>query len=277
MKGDLRRRLVVAAVGIPASLVVVYRGDVVLALGLSFLAAVGFWEYAIMMREAGHRPFIGLGLLAALTFPLAVRTLGFGVAWAACVAFLALGSAVATLRLPPSERPISNAAITLFGAFYLGGLLSFGVPLREWFLPGRVEGTLLFFYPVVVTWITDTAAYAGGRSFGRRQLSPTISPNKTIEGAVSALIAGPLGALAYGLLVPVPVIQGLGPITLLVFGLFVALLAIIGDLVESALKRECGQKDASGLLPGHGGFLDRLDSLLWTIPGAYLFFVAIGL
>jgi phosphatidate cytidylyltransferase len=108
-------------------------------------------------------------------------------------------------------------------------------------------------------------------------MSPVISPNKTIEGAVSALIAGPLAALLYGLWFPAPAVQGLGPATLLIFGFFVALLAIIGDLVESALKRECGQKDASELLPGHGGFLDRLDSLLWTIPGAYLFFVAIGL
>ena len=89
--------------------------------------------------------------------------LGFPLAWVVAVVALAVGAAVATFSLPPPERPLSNAAVSVFGALYLGGLLSFGIPLREWFLPDRVEGTLLFFYPVVVTWFTDTGAYAGGK------------------------------------------------------------------------------------------------------------------
>jgi phosphatidate cytidylyltransferase len=246
---NLRRRLVVAAVGIPASIIVVYAGGIFLALGLGFLAAVGYWEYATMMREIGHRPLIDVGVLTAVALPLAVLGLGFPLAWVVAVVALAIGAAVATFRLPPPEHPLSNAAVTVFGALYLGALLSFGIPLREWFLPGRVEGTLLFFYPVVVTWATDTGAYTGGKLFGRRQMSPTIWVLPSAGGVARSLF----------------------------FGLLIAMLAIIGDLVESALKRECGQKDSSALLPGHGGFLDRLDSLLWTIPGAFLFFTAVGL
>jgi phosphatidate cytidylyltransferase len=274
VKGDLRRRLLVAAVGIPASVIVVYAGGVFLALGLGFLAAVGFWEYAGMLRETGYRPFLPVGILTAIILPFCVLDLGFGLAWVVGVVALAGGSAWAIFRLEPAERPISNTAITMFGALYLGGFLSFGIPLREWFLPGRVEGTLLFFYPVVVTWLADTAAYAGGKSFGKRQLSPVISPNKTIEGAVSAVIAGAVAALLYGMWV-LPAAGGV--VRSILFGIFVSVLAILGDLVESALKRECGQKDSSGLLPGHGGFLDRLDSLLWAIPGAYVFFWIAGL
>ncbi len=274
MKGDLRRRLLVAAVGIPASIILVYAGGVFLALGLGFLAAVGFWEYALMMRQTGHRPLLGVGILTAAALPIAVFHLGFALAWAVATLLLAAGSAAAILRLPPAERPITNAAVTLFGALYLGAMLSFGIPLREWFLTDRVEGTLLFFYPVVVTWVSDTGAYAGGKSFGRRQMSPTISPNKTMEGGIAALVAGPVAAALYGMWV-VPAAGGL--FLSLLFGLFIAALAILGDLVESALKRECGQKDSSALLPGHGGFLDRLDSLLWAIPGAFLFFTAAGL
>ena len=274
MKGDLRRRLLVAAVGIPASIIVVYAGGIFLGLGLGFLAAVGYWEYATMMRETGHRPLMAFGIAAAVALPLAVLWLGFPLAWVVGMVVLAAGSAVAIFRYPPAERPISNAAVTVFGAFYLGGLLSFGVPLREWLLPGRVEGTLLFFYPVVVTWVADTGAYTGGKLFGRRQMSPVISPNKTVEGGVSAVLAGLIAAVLYGLWV-LPVAGGVGRSAL--FGGLVSILAIIGDLVESALKRECGQKDSSGFLPGHGGFLDRLDSLLWAIPGAYLFFMLAGL
>lgn len=271
---NLRRRLVVAAVGIPASVIVVYAGGIFLALGLGFLGAVGYWEYAAMMREIGHRPLMSVGIGTAVALPLAVLVLGFPLAWVVAVVALAIGAAVATFHLPPAERPLSNAAVTVFGALYLGGLLSFGVPLREWFLPDRVEGTLLFFYPVVVTWLTDTGAYTGGKLFGRRQMSPTISPNKTVEGGLAGVLAGSLAALLYGLWV-LPKAGGVS--RSLLFGLLVAALAIVGDLVESALKRECGQKDSSALLPGHGGFLDRLDSLLWAIPGAFLFFTAVGL
>ncbi len=271
---NLRRRLVVAAVGIPASIIVVYAGGIFIALGLGFLGAVGYWEYATMMREIGHRPLMGIGVLTAAALPLSVLGLGFPLAWVVAVVAIAISAAVATFRLPPSERPLSNAAVTVFGALYLGGLLSFGVPLREWFLPDRVEGTLLFFYPVVVTWATDTGAYTGGKLFGRRQMSPTISPNKTVEGGVAGILTGAVAAVLYGLWV-LPSAGSAGRAML--FGLLIAILAIVGDLVESALKRECGQKDSSALLPGHGGFLDRLDSLLWTIPGAFLFFTAVGL
>ena len=274
MKGNLRRRLLVAAVGIPASVIVVYAGGIFLGLGLGFLAAVGFWEYAELLRKSGFRPFLSVGILTAIVLPLSVLEAGLALGWLVALAGLAGGSAWAILRLEPAEKPISNAAITMFGAVYLGGFLSLGIPLREWFLPGRVEGTLLFFYPVVVTWLADTGAYAGGKTLGRRQLSPRISPNKTIEGALCGLAVGAAASVLYGLWV----LPSAGGITRsLLLGLLVSILAIVGDLVESALKRECGQKDSSGLLPGHGGFLDRLDSLLWTIPGAYVFFLIGGL
>ncbi|MEJ2312320.1 MAG: phosphatidate cytidylyltransferase [Gemmatimonadales bacterium] len=271
---NLRHRLVVAAVGIPASIIVVYAGGIFLALGLGFLGAVGYWEYATMMRKIGHRPLMSVGALTTVALPLAVLDSGFPLAWVVAVVAIAVAATVATFRLPPPDRPISNASVTVFGALYIGALLSFGVPLREWFLPDRVEGTLLFFYPIVVTWSTDTGAYTGGKLLGSRQMSPTISPNKTVEGGLAGILTGAVAGLLYGLWV-LPSAGGVA--RSLLFGMLIAILAILGDLVESALKRECGQKDSSALLPGHGGFLDRLDSLLWTIPGAFLFFTAAGL
>jgi phosphatidate cytidylyltransferase len=134
----------------------------------------------------------------------------------------------------------------------------------------RAEGALLFLLPVVLTWVTDSAAYFGGRAIGRRQLAPIISPNKTREGGVAGLLAGGVGAVIYAWLLLPELYQTLGVAGLALFGVAIAVAATLGDLAESALKRQCGVKDASALLPGHGGLLDRMDSLLWTIPTAYV-------
>ncbi len=278
---ELVTRLVVAGLGIPVCVAVVWIGGLVFAVGLAILAGVGMGEYVAMFRSRASRigdatglPFRVFGVLAAGCLPLLAYTLGLQATWAAVPVLLLAAGAYALATRPPERGPIAAASLTVFGAVYLGGLLAFGVPLREAPGTGRLAGTLLFFLPVVVTWLADTAAYFGGRRWGRRKLAPLVSPNKTVAGAVSAVVAGPLVAVAYGtLLAP---LGGLRPDPLLtvLFGLAASVAGIIGDLVESLVKRECGVKDASHILPGHGGILDRLDSLLWVFPVAYLFFVA---
>lgn len=269
--GDLARRLGVAAVGIPLAVAVTWAGGLAFALGLSFLAVVSAWEYARMVERRSVRLPLALAAGGAALFPPVVLYLGPSGAWLAAVLLLFAASAYGMMRRTPAEGPIRTAAATAFGALYLGGLLSFGVPLRETLVPAdRLGGTLLFFLPVVVTWGADTAAYFGGRAFGRRRLAPIVSPNKTLEGAAAAVAAATLCTVAYGHLLS-PVARRVGTDGLAVLGLLLGAAAVLGDLVESALKRECAVKDASGLLPGHGGVLDRLDSLLWSIPVAYLF------
>ncbi len=276
MASNLTKRLAVAAVGIPACVAVTWVGGPLFAAGLALLSWVAVREIAAMFVHRGDRfPARSAPLLSAL-FPLAVHAFGPGAIGPLSVAALITLTGLTTLRIPPAERPFQAAALGFASVVYVGGMLSFGIPLRGTLGSGNLEGTLVFFLPVVVTWLVDTAAYTGGRAFGRRRLAPAISPNKTMEGGLAGILAGPAAAVAYGLLALPALGRELGLAGLAGLGLVLAASAIVGDLVESSLKRECGVKDSSALLPGHGGLLDRMDSLLWTIPIAYFFLVAVS-
>src|SRR5690606_39298228 len=139
-------------------------------------------------------------------------------------------------------------------------------------------GAALVVFSVGVTWINDTCAYFAGRKWGRRKLIPTVSPGKTVVGAV----AGLAGAVAVGGAYAAIVLDGrygfgLGWAAGAAGGLLVGVVALIGDLAESVIKREAGVKDSGNLFPGHGGVLDRLDALFFAIPVAYWFFwVSLG-
>jgi len=276
MASNLSKRLGVAALGIPLCVAVTWVGGPVFAAGLALLAAVAVREIAAMVRQPGYAFLSGPAAGVSALFPLSAWLAGPEVLGLVAAASLITLTGIATLRIPPTERPFQAAALSFAAAFYVGGLLAFGVPLRESMGAERLEGTLLFFLPVVVTWLVDTAAYTGGRALGKRRLAPRISPNKTVAGGVSALAAGPVAAVAYGSLF-LPAIAGdLGLLGLAGLGLVIAAAAIVGDLVESSLKRECGVKDSSALLPGHGGLLDRMDSLLWAIPVAWIYLEALA-
>jgi phosphatidate cytidylyltransferase len=271
MASDLGQRLTVAAIGIPVTVVVTYVGGPLFALGLAVLSAVAVWETGRMLAARGDRFLYPLGMVLAASYPLAALYLDAGDEWSITLVALVLMVGTATLRIAPVDRPFQAVALTLAASVYVGGLISFGVPLREGFTEDALDGTLFFFLPVALTWLADTAAYFGGRALGKRKLSPVISPNKTVEGAVAALLAGPIGAVLYGFVVLPRLGDSLGAPGLVGLGFVVAAAATLGDLAESALKRECGVKDSSGLLPGHGGLLDRMDSLLWSIPAACVF------
>lgn len=274
MSTDLGRRLAVAAVGIPITVSVTMLGGLAFATGLAILSAVAVWELGRMLAQRGQRFLYAPGLAYAASLPLAVLHWGGNGAWSVTAAAVITVAGIATLRIAPADGPFRSTALTLTAGLYVGGLLSFGVLLRESFTDAAIEGTLYFFLPVALTWLADTAAYFGGRALGRRKLAPAISPNKTVAGGVAGILAGPAGALAYGTVLLPDLGRTLSPVGLAGLGLVIAAAAMVGDLAESALKRECGVKDSSGLLPGHGGLLDRMDSLLWSIPMAYLFLQA---
>jgi phosphatidate cytidylyltransferase len=155
--------------------------------------------------------------------------------------------------------------VLVMGVLYIGLSLSYLLLIRA--LP---DGALLIFFVVLVTWAADTGAYIAGKSVGRHPLAPVVSPKKTYEGLAGGILLACLGAvMARSWFLP-----AFSLVDCLVLGVLLTLAGLIGDLAESAMKRRTGFKDSGALIPGHGGMLDRLDSLLFTGP-AFYYYVAI--
>jgi len=276
--GELARRIAVMAVGIPLAFLLFYLGSWALGAVVTLIAALGAAEMYALAATRGVAAFRPLGVTAAavlIIFSVAHTTLegASGYLWWTVVA-TALVSAVAALRFRGIERePLAASAVTVFGALFVGGSLSFAVFLRNLEpLPRSWVGASMLAYPVVVTWVGDILAYVLGSLYGRHRLSPKISPKKSVEGAVAgfagSLASGALfGWLVFDLWMHLPIGAAVGALG----AILIATAAQIGDLAESLLKRSAGVKDSGRLLPGHGGVLDRFDALFLALPVAYAF------
>ena len=162
----------------------------------------------------------------------------------------------------PGRPLVESTANTLFGAIYVGWLLGYAI-----WLQGRVGGPQLVLFLVGVTWAGESAAYLVGSSMGRHRLAPILSPRKTVEGAIAQVLVSVAAALALAAwLLPACGLAGAAGA-----GVLLGVIGQVGDLVESAIKRSIGTKDTGGLIPGHGGMLDRIDSLLFNAPALYLY------
>jgi phosphatidate cytidylyltransferase len=283
---ELTRRLISAAVLIPLVLYVIAVG------GLAYLAIVmGFIllaqrEFYGLIEDKGAQPHVGLGLSAAA----AVAVLAyFGSENLAMLlmTFLLLALMVAQLRKAQIHEALSSISGTFFGVFYVGWLLSHAIVLRQFYesalarypvekviAAGYVPDSGAFFMVftlVVVVWC-DAGAYFAGRKYGRRKLAPKVSPGKSVEGALGGLLAGILGGLAvkgiFDFFWP-DLAAAFSWEQVVPFAIVLSIVGIVGDLVESLLKRDAAVKDAGSLLPGMGGVLDRVDAPILAIPVMY--------
>ncbi|MFN2382815.1 MAG: phosphatidate cytidylyltransferase [Gemmatimonadota bacterium] len=272
---NLRPRVLAAFVLVPLFVAVAYVGRLVFLATVELLAIAAAVEFYRLPAAKPYRARLVPGVALALALPAwaywapasaGVLTLLLVVA--------VLGIALAQLLDPAGEEAIASTAVTVFGALYIGGLLSGLVLVREYprERPGMAYavGAALLAVPIVLTWINDTAAYAVGRRWGRRRLLPRVSPGKSVEGALGALVATIALAVpvCWGVNRAVPLFR---PVDMLAIGTLVGLAAPVGDLMESLWKRDAGVKDSSALIPGHGGVLDRFDSILVTVPVFYVY------
>lgn len=259
-------RALTALLGIPLLLGLIHLGSIPFTAFVVAAALLALYEYALLLRLSGRgvQPYItvlGGGLLALAT---ALGEPG-GCATRSALPELALSGLVIGVMLREmfrGQRSLERAALSLFGALFVGWTLAHLALLRD-LRPDGERWTYLLF---LLIWITDTAAYAAGTALGSRRLAPAISPGKTWEGAAAGLAAALAAAPLLGkALLPSPLAWNVA----LALGLLIGVMGQLSDLAESVIKRAAGVKDSSALLPGHGGVLDRFDSFLLTTPVLY--------
>lgn len=253
-KTDVKQRLLVALLILPPVLLGLWGGAHWWALVIYVVATLGGLEYFALMAQGGYQPYRVMGMAWLLllitsawlptTLPLSlVITLGF--------------IATFTLALFKTERPILNWAITGIGALYIGTMLGQALALR--LLPNGLEWVFL---SLAVTMLNDTFAYFVGIAIGKHKIWPRLSPKKSWEGTIGGWVAAGITGYLVVSLTAIPLSPWIGGLVGLVGGV----LALCGDLTISMLKRQVGAKDSGKIMPGHGGMLDRLDSLLFVIP-----------
>jgi len=262
----LRQRLLVAAVGLPLLLALTALGGVAFAAALAIVLAAGALELSTAAGLSPRRPeALVAAAIAAGFVPAAYGHAD--IAGALIVLAIALPLIAAVVRLERSgddEMPQGLPAwlVLPLAALYIGWLGHYLLGVRRF-----PDGARWFLVLLLGTFAADTGAYGTGRLFGRHRLAPRVSPAKTVEGAAGGLIAALVATTALAALLGLP---GSPPLTALL-GFCLGIAAEAGDLAESLIKRRLGVKDMSHVLPGHGGVLDRLDSLLLAGPVVYFF------
>lgn len=261
---SMGERVAVGA-GLIVAMVIFYLvGPAALAVFSAVVIGAAAIEGYGMLQRAGFRPATLLGLVASIAVVFAAYWRGTD-ALALGMALVLIGSMIWYMLGVVEARPLANVAVTVFMFVWVGVLGSFSTLLLR--VP---KGGRLFLGVVVVTIASDIVAYFVGSSIGRRQIAPSISPGKTWEGATAGLVAALIAGAIFGKVSPWGGIKhGL------LFGLLVAIVAPLGDLAQSMIKRDLGIKDSGALLPGHGGVLDRFDTMLFTLPLGYFFVEAV--
>jgi len=261
--GETARRVLVALPWIVFAIAIVVAGGVVFAAAMVGLGVVALREFAAMAHR--YRPMV-LPAYVAVAALIAAAYLGtaFNVLYVLAASFALLFAFAASAKY--REGATVSMGVTLLAVVWIGVPLAHAVFLRE--LPHH--GAALLIDVLVGTFVTDTAAYATGRMFGSHKITPNLSPNKTIEGLIGGFLIGTMGFWFAGLYQ-----DWLSGVDALLIGAAVAAVAPIGDLFESMLKRDLGTKDTGTLFGPHGGLLDRLDAVLFTVVVGYYLSVAL--
>lgn len=288
---NLTKRIMVAIVGIPLVIYLVLFKPIALLGLLVILGLVTVHEFYGLAKVKGFVPLTVLGLTTAAAIILAFGHFRLGISLPTTDLFSVILCIAIPLILAGElyrgyPNPMIQTSITLTGALYGGVGVGAFYGIREYFFESEILRSTLSALDLSLTagcfvvamlasiWICDTAAFAFGTMLGKHKIAPRVSPNKTYEGAVAGVIFAILtwfAAWAW-----VPYLHSISIRTCIVMGLIAGIVGQIGDFAESQYKREVGVKDSSTLIPGHGGMLDRLDSILFVSPIAYVYLHLFG-
>lgn len=271
------QRILTAAVAVPILYAIFRIGGVIYLLFIMALILLGQIEFQKLLRSKNFpdEKLSGIAFSLLLAISAYLGYLYFMMTFTGAVVLIL----VFELWKLREGGTIQRAGVTLFGVIYIGWLLSHAILLRDIGHMGAVRefasgvqglkdpGFFYIFFTVACTFLNDTGAYFTGLRLGRRKLAPAISPGKTVEGTIGGIIA----CILTGLIVNYGFGSPLNSDWTIFFSILIAVTAVFGDLVESAIKRGAGIKDTGDIVPGHGGVLDRFDSLIFVFPVSYYF------
>lgn len=274
----LAKRILTGIIGGAATIGIIYEGNWLFFLMILVLSLVGWLEYTNMTSKLKLNVADRTGAVWLVCF--------FGAYWFGAVKlmfflffFLMVWLLLRTVFFHTVATP-ADSAYTLYGLVYIGGGFLAMLALRSGTLASYVTdyfgivmlepARFMVYLLVLSTWASDTFAFAFGKLWGKTKLCPTISPGKTQEGAIGGVIGTIVVALLFSLVFKFSLIHGLA------IGVIIAIAAPLGDLAESILKRVCGVKDSGQIIPGHGGVLDRFDSLFFAAPAVYMYLLLIA-
>lgn len=263
---ELYTRVAIALIGIPIFVAAIWFGKIYFALLIAIFALVGTYELFAIAQVLEYRPqkwigYLGVVAVAYIFLHHSIMLIAY------LLMLLALGALMAEM-FALKEKPLANTAVTLFSLFYTGLFFSSLIGIRESAVFGNYQTAGIFLILVFTgVWICDTVAYFYGTRFGKRKLFPEVSPNKSVEGAVSGFVASFVIFLVAFFLELLP---GFQLYHALILSVLTGIFGQIGDLIESWLKRTAQIKDSSSIIPGHGGVLDRFDSMIIVAPLTYV-------
>lgn len=261
----LDKRVISALIGLPLLFLSVLISLKVFYYALLAITFIGLYEYFSSIEKANIKPMKYWGIFMGLLLYIFIadsRLHSF-------IFPLITISVMILLSLPIFDRRYNfiGAGAALIGAFYVPVLFSYLYLIRS--IPGT--GIYLIWFVFIISWFSDTAAYYTGRAFGKTKLCPEVSPKKTVEGAVGGLLGSTIGCIIYGYILKIFTAINI-PIThLIIIGLAGSIISMLGDLSASSIKRNAGVKDYGNIMPGHGGVLDRFDSILFVAPLIYYY------
>ena len=276
---ELQSRVLTGVALLAIAVIALSLGPIFALALIVIVVAISAGEFYNALRVAGYQPATLLGLTASIAMPIAVYVRGTQ-AVALVLALTVVFGLIWYIAGVANEMPVMNLGVTLLGVVYIGVLGSFGAALLE--TANRVplegveaDGTGLILAAVILTIGYDAGAFFAGRSMGRTPLT-AISPNKTVEGLLGGFFMTIVVSVVFlSILKLIEPFSTLGSVTdALILGVAAAVMAPLGDLGESLIKRDLGIKDMGTILPGHGGFLDRFDALLFVLPTVYFLSLA---
>ncbi len=266
------KRIISAVLGIPLLIVLVFFGGISLKIATAIFSVIGLYEfYKAVNINNEIKKINNIGYIFGLIFPFIILKLSIN----SYFIFSSLFILILLLSMIKNyeKHNIRDVTITFFGFYYVCFLLTHILLIRQ-----QTNGLIIVWLIFITAWGSDTGAYFTGKFLGKHKLAPKLSPNKTIEGSLGGILLSTILCIIYGLVINKMFSIDIENLALKfsIIGIIGSIMGQLGDLTASAIKRYTGIKDYGNLMPGHGGVLDRFDSILFTAPLVYYLIMFMG-